>query len=126
MWWEHQYTSSNKFCQHLYTLGKCKLSLFGTCNVGLRRREHFILSGSVLGIWNHLEGVFSRHHSQNYKMQIVRIQTREGRKLVGIEIPTSCLSDLHKTLTTLARQVAGEEHLDPGKPLDSAPTSFLL
>ena len=46
---------------------------------------HFILSGSVLGIWTHMEAVFGRHTAQGYKMQIVRVQTMEGKKLVGEE-----------------------------------------
>ena len=37
----------------------------------------------MLGIWTHLETVFNRHTIHGYKMQIVRVQTAEGRKLVG-------------------------------------------
>ena len=51
--------------------------------MGKRRRVHYILSGSVLGIWTHMEAVFGRHTAQGYKMQIVRVQTTEGKKLVG-------------------------------------------
>ena len=73
---------------------------------------HFILSGSVLGIWTHMEAVFGRHTAQGYKMQIVRVQTMEGKKLVGIEIPPPCVPDLHQTLTTLAKQVIGDDDVE--------------
>ena len=32
-----------------------------------------------------MEAVFGRHTAQGYKMQIVRVQTMEGKKLVGEE-----------------------------------------
>jgi hypothetical protein len=108
-WWNVQYDLSSKLCQHTYTLGSCKLSVAsGGCGVGLRRRLHYILGGSVLGIWTHLESVFNRHTIHGYKMQIMRVQTTEGRKLVGIEIPVTCVSDLTSTLMALVKQITGE------------------
>ena len=65
--------------------GRCKLLVLGRpCEVGLRRRHYYILSGSVLGVWTHLEGVFARHSSghNNNRMQIARVQTTRKR-LVG-------------------------------------------
>ena len=63
--------------------GRCRLSVVNhDCEVGLRRRTYHILSGSVLGVWTYLEGVFSRHGGNNNKMQIARVKTANGR-LVG-------------------------------------------
>ncbi len=63
--------------------GKCRLSIPGhPCEVGMRRRTYHVLTGSLLGVWTHLEGVFARHPSQNHRMQIIRIHS-EKKKLVG-------------------------------------------
>ena len=63
--------------------GRCKLSVMGrVCEVGLRRRHYYILSGSVLGVWTHLEAVLARHSGHNNRMQIARVQTSRKR-LVG-------------------------------------------
>ena len=63
--------------------GRCKLSSPGQpCEVGLRRRHYYILGGSVLGVWTHLEGVLGRHSSHNSRMQIARVQTL-WKRLVG-------------------------------------------
>ena len=63
--------------------GRCKLSSPGQpCEVGLRRRHYYILGGSVLGVWTHLEGVLGRHSSHNSRMQIARVQT-SWKRLVG-------------------------------------------
>ena len=68
-------------CDCVYRQGQCKKT--GQCEVGLRRRAHYILSGSVLGVWCHLEGVLNRTGGHNNRMQIVRVKTREGHRLVG-------------------------------------------
>ena len=57
--------------------GKCRNST--SCVVGLRHRTYHILSGSVLGVWTHIEGVFARHSTHNPRMQIVRVRTPEKR-----------------------------------------------
>ena len=65
----------------VYRQGHCRNT--GQCEVGLRRRAYYILSGSVLGVWCHLEGVLNRTGGHNNRMQIVRVKTREGHRLVG-------------------------------------------
>ena len=68
--------------------GRCKLSVMGrACEVGLRRRHYYILSGSVLGVWTHLEAVLARHSGHNNRMQIARVQTSRKR-LVGEWLPS--------------------------------------
>jgi hypothetical protein len=78
------------------------------CEVGLRRRHYYILGGSVLGVWTHLEGVLGRHSSHNNRMQIARVQT-SWKRLVGILIPSACVNDLKLTLTKIAQEAAGLE-----------------
>ena len=48
----------------------------------MRRRTYHVLTGSLLGVWSHLEGVFARFPSQNHKMQIIRVHC-DKKKLVG-------------------------------------------
>jgi hypothetical protein len=53
----------------------------GECEVGLRRRTYHVLSGSVLAVWSRVEGVLANR--ANAKMQVVRLRTAEGLKIVG-------------------------------------------
>lgn len=106
-WWNLQYDVTLSNCSHSYWQGRCKLSIVNhPCEVGMRRRTYHILTGSLLGVWTHFEGVFARHPSQAHKMQIVRVHT-PGRKLVGILIPAPCVLDLRVTLQKVALQAAG-------------------
>lgn len=41
-----------------------------------------MLSGSILGVWSHVEGVFNRNSSSGQRMQIVRVRAPQKR-LVG-------------------------------------------
>ena len=63
--------------------GRCKHTN-GTqqCQQGRRRRTHHVLTGSILGVWNHLESVLMRHPTHNTRMQIFRVHT-SVRRLVG-------------------------------------------
>ena len=63
--------------------GKCRHTMAGQqCNAGVRRRAYHILSGSVLGVFSQLEGVFSRHGGSNSRMQIARVRV-PNKRLVG-------------------------------------------
>eukprot|EP00731_Ephydatia_muelleri_P023466 Em0015g1049a len=106
-WWNHQYDTSLSVCVHAFWQGKCRLKVGGAgiCEVGLRRRTYHVLSGSVLGVWTHVEGVFARHTGHNNRMQIARV--RANKRLVGILIPTACVPDMRATLTRVAQQAAG-------------------
>lgn len=60
-----------------------------------------MLSGSVLGVWQRVESILSlkmgHHHN---KMQVIRLKTKEGQKIVGTLIPKPCvevlIADLRK------------------------------
>ena len=54
------------------------------CEIGLRRRTYHVLCGSVLNVWARVEDVLSSApHSNASKMQVVRLKTHDGIKLVG-------------------------------------------
>lgn len=74
--------------------------------VGLRRRTYTILSGSVLAVWHRVETLLSNQGGTgNNKMQVIRLKTAEGNKIVGILIPKSCVETLTSDLTVDAEKV---------------------
>lgn len=65
--------------------GNCKnVSLNLECEVGLRRRTYNVLSGSVLSVWSRIENVLAAKTGHNTKMQVVRLKTAKGIKIVGM------------------------------------------
>ena len=70
-----------------------------TCEVGLRSRRFFVLSGSVLALWSPMERILPEG-----KIQMIRIKTTPTNnpsnnqltslKIVGCIIPKRCLPDL--------------------------------
>lgn len=51
--------------------------------MGLRRRTYHVLSGSVLSVWSRVEKVLAARSGANVKMQVIRLKTSEGTKIVG-------------------------------------------
>ncbi|CAB3359035.1 Hypothetical predicted protein [Cloeon dipterum] len=97
--WKEQYVASEKICSHAYWRGNCRsVVIGGECEVGLRRRTYHVLSGSVLAVWSRVEGVLANR--ANAKMQVIRLRTAEGLKIVGTLIPTSCYELLKGTLAS--------------------------
>ena len=74
------------------------------CEYGLRSRTYYVLSGSVLSVWNKVESVLISA-SSNFasRMQIIRMQTDDGDKIVGTLIPQSALSQLCSVLSENAK-----------------------
>jgi len=54
------------------------------CEIGLRCRTYFVLCGSVLSVWTKVENVLSSVSGSNVKMQIVRLRTEDGQRIVGM------------------------------------------
>lgn len=83
--WIQQYDASVNTCSHAYWRGNCRnVSIGHDCEVGLRRRTYNVVSGSVLSVWSRVEGVLaSKNGSQNNKMQVIRLRTKEDLKIVG-------------------------------------------
>ncbi|XP_015375524.1 PREDICTED: protein strawberry notch [Diuraphis noxia] len=108
--WKEQYDSSETVCSHAYWRGNCKLVTVGQdCEVGLRRRTYNVLSGSVLSVWSRIENVFLARTGSHHKMQVVRLKTAEGLKIVGTLIPKSCVEALKQDLGSDAEKT--EEHI---------------
>ncbi|KAM3940780.1 protein strawberry notch homolog 1 isoform 1-T1 [Leptodactylus fuscus] len=99
--WKEQYTSSADICTHAYWRGNCKKASLGlVCEIGLRCRTYYVLCGSVLSVWTKVEGVLASVSGTNVKMQIVRLRTEDGQRIVGLIIPANCVSSLITLLST--------------------------
>ncbi|KAG2471348.1 SBNO1 protein, partial [Polypterus senegalus] len=99
--WMDQYISSADICSHAYWRGNCKKASIGLqCEVGLRCRTYFVLCGSVLSVWTKVEGVLASVSGTNVKMQIVRLRTEDGQRIVGLIIPANCVSPLINILSS--------------------------
>lgn len=60
--------------------------------MGLRQRLYHVLAGSVLSVWGRVEHILNTR--SNSKMQVIRMKTTEGEKIVGTLIPKSCFEPL--------------------------------
>ncbi|KAM4707846.1 protein strawberry notch homolog 1 isoform 2-T2 [Discoglossus pictus] len=99
--WKEQYISSADICTHAYWRGNCKKASLGlVCEIGLRCRTYYVLCGSVLSVWTKVEGVLASVSGTNVKMQIVRLRTEDGQRIVGLIIPANCVSSLVTLLST--------------------------
>lgn len=86
------------YCFFVIRQGHCPISSSNrqqTCEVGLRSRRFFVLSGSVLALWSSMERILPEG-----KIQMIRIKTTPINnqliplKIVGCIIPKRCLPDL--------------------------------
>ncbi|XP_011684968.1 PREDICTED: protein strawberry notch isoform X3 [Wasmannia auropunctata] len=103
--WIQQYEASVNTCSHAYWSGNCKNATLGIdCEVGLRRRSYNILAGSVLSVWSRVENVLAARSRHNSKMQVIRLRTDEGLKIVGTLIPKSCMEPLRQALSSDAEK----------------------
>ncbi|XP_050724416.1 protein strawberry notch-like isoform X2 [Eriocheir sinensis] len=94
--WEEQFKASSHICSHAYWQGNCRRVNSGMeCEIGLRRRTYHVLCGLVLNVWARVEDVLaSAPHSAATKMQVVRLKTQDGIKLVGTLIPNNLVERL--------------------------------
>ncbi|KAG4065553.1 hypothetical protein HA402_013323 [Bradysia odoriphaga] len=105
--WTQQYDASVNTCSHAYWRGNCRnVSMGQECEVGLRRRTYTVLSGSVLAVWSRVEQTLNaKCGPSNNKMQVIRLKTTEGNKIVGTLIPKNCVDTLVADLTSDAEKV---------------------
>lgn len=73
--------------------------------VGLRKRTYTVLSGSVLAVWQRVENQLSARLSSNNRMQVIRLKTSDGNKIVGILVPKLCVESLIADLKRDAEKV---------------------
>ncbi|XP_052757645.1 protein strawberry notch-like isoform X4 [Galleria mellonella] len=109
-WWRGQYSASLRVCSHAYWRGACRGA--AECEVGLRRRTYHVLAGSVLAVWARVEAVLAARSALN-KMQVVRIKTDRGLKIVGTMIPKNCVDPLKETLSSDAVSVTEQNFEQP-------------
>ncbi|KFM82075.1 Protein strawberry notch-like protein, partial [Stegodyphus mimosarum] len=109
--WKENYDASAKLCSHMYWYGQCRRKTMGVlCEVGLRQRQYYVLSGSVLSVWTKIESIMSAHHgSHNAKLQVVRLKIDEASRIVGCLIPSNVVDVLKKVLAEDASNVEEEE-----------------
>ena len=70
--------------RYMYRNGNCKRVIGGQCDIGLRTRLYYVLSGSVLSVWSLVESALNAISPANAsKMQIVRLKLGDGKKIVG-------------------------------------------
>ncbi|XP_065173122.1 protein strawberry notch isoform X2 [Atheta coriaria] len=102
--WKAQHEASTTTCSHAYWNGNCRNA--SDCEVGLRRRTYHVVSGSVLSVWSRVEGVLAtRSAVNNNKMQVIRLRTDDGLKIVGTLIPKNCVDALTEALSMDAEKV---------------------
>ena len=116
----------------VFRRGNCKRASVGLqCEVGLRSRTYYVLSGSVLGCWTKVESVLATlpggHAS---RMQIIRLKTEDGTRIVGQSYNNTVISI--KILTVYYSKVLSgtlETHIIeymPGKNLKEIPIDVPL
>lgn len=76
--WRAQHAASLRTCAHAYWRAACRDP---HCEVGLRRRTHHVLAGSLLAVWARVEQALAARSAG--KMQVVRLKTDDGLKIVG-------------------------------------------
>ncbi|XP_063968793.1 protein strawberry notch homolog 1-like [Lytechinus pictus] len=97
--WDALYAASESKCAHVFWKGTCKSAMLGLpCDIGLRRRTFFVLSGAVLSVWARVEEVLRLNPRNGAVMQIIRLKTDKG-KLVGLLIPSNCVPALKDMLS---------------------------
>lgn len=58
-----------------------------------------MLAGSVLSVWTRVESILTSKSQNNNKMQVVRLRTEDGIKIVGTLIPKNCVEELIEALS---------------------------
>ncbi|XP_055535326.1 protein strawberry notch isoform X2 [Wyeomyia smithii] len=104
--WSQQYDASVNTCSHNYWKGVCRYMTMGQdCEIGLRRRTYYVLSGSVLTVWSRVENSLATRVNAQNRMQVLRLRTKEGQKIVGTLIPKNCVDHLIKDLSNDSEKV---------------------
>ncbi|XP_062554438.1 protein strawberry notch isoform X2 [Armigeres subalbatus] len=112
--WTRQFDASVNTCSHSYWKGMCRYVTMGQdCEIGLRRRTYYVLSGSVLSVWARVENNLAARAGSQNRMQVIRLKTKEGSKIVGTLIPKNCVEHLTRDLASDSEKV--EEQSFEGK-----------
>lgn len=83
--WSQIYNLSEKNCSHRLWYDKCiRTTKKMLCDEGKRNLYYYVLSGSILEIWSTIENILPQSQS---KLQIIRLNSQDGLRVVGIVIP---------------------------------------
>ena len=89
--WKRIYEESDKKCSHEIRTGRCvRKNNSLTCDVGLRKRIYYILSGSILSLWETIEKTLPSHLQS--KFQMARVKMPDGLRVIGEFIFESSLT----------------------------------
>ncbi|CAF0812197.1 unnamed protein product [Rotaria sordida] len=101
VYWDELYHKAATLCIHFIRQGHCPISSSNhqqTCEVGLRSRRFFVLSGSVLALWSPMERILPEGKIQMIRIKTTPINNNNNQsiplKIVGCIIPKRCLQDL--------------------------------
>ncbi|GBN53243.1 Protein strawberry notch 1 [Araneus ventricosus] len=109
--WKENFEASETLCSHMYWYGQCRRkTMVGSCEVGLRQRKYYVLSGAVLSVWTKIETIMSAHHgTHNAKLQVVRLKFEESSRVVGCLIPANAVDILKNALAEGATETDEKE-----------------
>ncbi|KAG5446071.1 Protein strawberry notch 1 [Clonorchis sinensis] len=108
--WHRVFKTSTTRCIHLMQHGFCpRVAQQRTvCEVGLRVRTYYVLSGSVLNVWAQVEPLLQGYSSLTRCMQVVRLKSSDGKRIVGSLIPQECVDDVLRCLSSPPAPVSSD------------------
>lgn len=95
--WKKQHTFTESECLHKYLKKACHSE---NCTLGVRNQIYHILAGSLLSVWDKVERILQMTRSGVHeRMQIVRVSTEDGRRIVGVVIPKNSVQLLEEVFS---------------------------
>ncbi|CAL8089156.1 unnamed protein product [Calicophoron daubneyi] len=99
--WQRVCKESATRCIHVMQNNFCpRASQRGVCEVGVRVRTYYVLSGSVLNVWAQIEPLLQSRSNANRCMQVVRLKSKDGKRIIGSLIPAECVEDVLQRLSS--------------------------
>ncbi|CAH8619980.1 unnamed protein product [Dicrocoelium dendriticum] len=100
--WYHVCKESATRCIHVMQHGICPRATHQRtiCEVGLRVRTYHVLSGSVLNVWAQIEPLIQNRSNMARCMQVVRLKSKDGSRIIGSLIPQECVDDVLRCLSS--------------------------
>jgi hypothetical protein len=124
--WNRVYDMSKDRC----SCKQCEMP--ATCELKKRMQTHHILTGSVLPFWRSIKEQmlsYAKKHGDldeddgegEWGVKVVRVETSDDRRLVGISIPNELADDIKNSIARIARNLGYDSNLDlKGEPTTSA------
>ncbi|KAL3320693.1 Protein strawberry notch 1 [Cichlidogyrus casuarinus] len=127
--WSKVFNESSSKCIHAIMNGSCSRASLGRkgCEIGLRTRTYYVLSGSVLNVWGYIEPLIQ---SKNYSvggqcMQVVRLKPHDSKRIVGSLIPSECLEDVLRLLQDLQDNPVQTNPSDMNEVFPPSPYAYI-